>query len=186
MAKGLKFLQSERIYLRPLIESDCEGPYLGWFNDEEICRGNSHHVFPYTVESARSYVRFANETKDNLILAIVLQESERHIGNVALQNVHRVNRSAEFSIVIGERDAWGKGFGQEAARLICAHGFSAMNLNRIACGTFAGNEAMQKLAGYLGMKEEGRRRQAAYKDGEFEDIIEYGVLRSEFEAQFAR
>lgn len=186
MAKESKFLQAERVYLRPLVESDCEGPYVDWFNDEEVCRGNSHHVFPYTVESAKNYVRFAHETKENLILAIALQEDDRHIGNIALQNIHPINRSAEFSIVIGERDAWGQGFGQSAAQLVCAHGFSAMNLNRIGCGTFAGNEAMQRLALFLGMTEEGRRRQAAYKDGRFVDVIEYGVLRNEFQARFSK
>ena len=186
MSERLKFLQTERVYLRPLVEADCEGGYVGWFNDEEVCRGNSHHVFAYSVQSALEYVRFANQTKDNLILAIVLQDGDKHIGNVALQNIHPVYRSAEFTIVIGDKAAWGKGYGHDAARLICQHGFETMNLKRIACGTFADNVAMQKLAAYLGMKEEGRRRQAAFKNGRYIDVIEYGVLREEFESHFAQ
>ena len=170
--------------MRPLQESDSRGEYVGWLNDADVCQGNSHHVFPYTSEAARTYIGFANETKDNLILAIALQEDDRHIGNIALQQIHRVNRSAEFSVIIGDKTVWGKGFGQDAARLICAHGFSALNLHRIYCGTFAENGGMQKLAAYLGMTEEGRRREAVFKDGKYVDIIEYGVLRKEFEEKF--
>lgn len=68
--------------------------------------------------------------------------------------------------------------------LICDHGFLAPNLNRFACGTFENNIAMQKLAEYLGMVRESVRRKAVYKSGRYLDIIEYGVLRSEYVARF--
>ena len=46
------FLSGERIRLRPLTAADVDGPYLSWFNDPEVSRLNSHHVFPYTREQA--------------------------------------------------------------------------------------------------------------------------------------
>jgi [ribosomal protein S5]-alanine N-acetyltransferase len=177
----MAFLAGPRLYLRALREADADGPYPGWFNDAEVCRGNSHHVFPYTREAALAYIRHAGQTRESLILAVVLREGHRHIGNIALQDIHPVNRSAELSILIGERDVWGAGFAHEAAVLIVAHGFSALNLERIGCGTFSGNAAMQKLAQRLGMKEEGRRRRAAFKDGRYVDVVEFGLLRGEFE-----
>lgn len=180
MSLAPSFLSGERLYLRALVETDASGPYVDWFNDEEVCRGNSHHVFPYTLEAARAYIRHTSETHDALILAIVLRDGDRHIGNVALQQIQSVNRSAEFSIVIGDRAVWGKGHGKEAGRLICEHGFAALNLNRITCGTFDDNIAMKRLAAYLGMREEGRRRQAAYKLGRYVDVVEYGVLKHEY------
>ena len=68
--------------------------------------------------------------------------------------------------------------------MICDHGFFTMNLNRISCGTFDNNLSMKKIAHYLGMAEEGCRRKAAYKNGKFIDIIEYGVLRDEYESKW--
>jgi [ribosomal protein S5]-alanine N-acetyltransferase len=177
---GTPFLNGERLYLRALQDSDADGPYATWFNDEEVCRGNSHHVFPYTRESALSYIHYAQQAKDELILAIVLREGSSHIGNIALQHIHPVYRSAELSIVIGNKEAWGKGYSREASRLLCTHGFLSLNLNRIACATFDNNEAMKRLALSLGMKEEGRRRSAAYKSGQYLDIIEFGILRTEY------
>src|SRR6185503_19056119 len=112
------FLSGPRIYLRALHESDADGPYPGWFNDAEVCRGNSHHVFPYTREGALAYIRNAGQTRDALILAVVLREGGRHIGNIALQDIHPLYRSADLSIVIGERDVWGEGYAYEAAALL--------------------------------------------------------------------
>lgn len=180
------FLRGNTIYMRPLLPQDAEGPYKNWFNDAEVCSGNAHHVFPYTPQAALEYIQFAHQTREHLILAIVTWKEHRHVGNIALQHIHPIYRSAEFTIVIGEKSVWGQGIGKEAGKLLCDHGFKALNLHRIYCGTFENNIAMQRLAHYLGMKQEGIRRQAAYKDGRYLDIIEYGVLRDEYEEHWKR
>ncbi len=41
---------------------------------------------------------------------------------------------------------------------------------------------MRRVAERLGMREEGVRRQAAFKDGAYVDVVEYGVLRAEYES----
>jgi [ribosomal protein S5]-alanine N-acetyltransferase len=178
--RGIPFLEGERVYLRGLVESDADGPYPTWFNDAEVCRGNSHHVYPYSPQDAVSYIARVAGARDSLVLAVVMREGDQHIGNIALQQIHPVYRSAELTIVIGDRQAWGKGYAGEAARLICGHGFMAMNLARIGCGTFEDNTGMQRLAERLGMRQEGRRRRAAFKQGRFVDVIEYGVLQDEW------
>ena len=174
------FLSGERLLLRPLVEADADGPYVAWFNDAEVCRGNSHHVFPYTREQALGYIRQSAQSREMLVLAMVLKGDQRHIGNITLQGIHSLNRSAEFAIVIGDKTTWGKGYGYEAAALLFEHAFQTLNLRRIACGTFRDNEGMIKLAAALGMKQEGVRRQAVFKEGQYQDVIEYGLLREEF------
>jgi RimJ/RimL family protein N-acetyltransferase len=181
MTSPLAFLMGEDLYLRPLLEEDCNGPYLTWFNDEEVCRGNSHHVFPCTRQELLDYVNKSHTRRDELILAIILKNGDRHIGNIALQTIDPVYRSADLTILIGDKSTWGRGFGTEAAKLLCDHGFNALNLHRIACGTFDTNIAMKKLALDLGMKQEGKRRDAVYKDDRYIDMIEFGVLRREYE-----
>ena len=176
------FLRGERIDLRPLVEADADGPYVSWFNDADTCRGNSHHVRPYSAADARAYIARVAAAPDQLVLAIVRREDGRHIGNIALQAINPVYRTAELSFMVGERDAWGQGYASEAARLLCDHGFRALNLHRVACGTFAGNGGMRRVAERLGMREEGVRRQAAFKDGAYVDVVEYGVLRAEYES----
>jgi len=175
----IKFLESERLYLRPLIEDDANGEYLAWLNDSEICFGNSHQIFPYLKSDASKYIQASNHFERDLILAIVLQENNKHIGNVALQRINWIYRKAEFAILIGDKNLWGKGIGLEAGKLIVNHGFTNLNLHRIECATFSNNIGMQNLALALGMKQEGVRREAAYKQGQLLDIFEYGLLRQE-------
>jgi ribosomal-protein-alanine N-acetyltransferase len=173
------FLRGKRLVLRPLRPSDADGPYAGWFNDPEVCRYNSHGVRPYLREQALAYIEQARQSRD-LILAIEDNARAVHVGNIALQDVHAINRSAEFAIVLGDPEVRGKGFGAEAGLLVVAHGFEALGLHRIGCGTSEDNEGMRKLATALGMREEGRRRAAMWKRGRFVDVIEYGVLADEF------
>ncbi|MDP3396773.1 MAG: GNAT family protein [Methanoregula sp.] len=180
MALRPVFLKGDSIVLRPLHPDDTTGPYLNWFNDEEVCRGNSHHVFPFTEAVASEYISYSHRSKDDLILAIDKKTNNQHIGNIALQRIHPVYRSAELSIIIGEKSAWGKGYGLEAVRLMCDHAFRTLNLHRVACGTFGSNEGMIHLALSIGMKEEGRRKEAVFKDGQYIDVIEFGILRDEY------
>lgn len=177
------FLSGENLYLRPLSDADAQGAYTSWLNDAEVCSGNSHHVYPYTENEALSYIQACRQNKNALTLAMVLKEGDTHIGNIALQSIQWVHRTAEFAILLGDRRHWGKGYGREAGALLVAHGFSALGLNRIACGTFAGNSGMRQLALSLGMKEEGVRRQAAFKDGKHVDVVEFGILREEWDAR---
>lgn len=174
------FLLGDRVYLRGLNENDLKGNYVEWFNDAEVCQHNSHHIFPYTRANAEEYFNNIQNSKDTLVLAVILKENDLHIGNVSLQRIDYLSNSAEFAILIGEKDQWGKGYSKEAAMILLLHGFNSLNLNRIYCATTKDNVAMQKLAEYLGMKMEGLRRQAVWKNGKYRDVLEYGVLKNEF------
>lgn len=174
------FLRGQRIHLRALEEKDLTDNYLQWLNDEEVCRFNSHAVYPNSELRMRTYFNSLQSQDRTIVLAIIHTDTGKHIGNVSLQNINWISRNAEFAILLGDRQFWGGGYGEEAAQLIVAYGFQRLNLHRIYCGTLEGNQGMIKLAGKLHMTEEGRRRQASFKSGRYVDIIEYGVLHHEF------
>lgn len=174
------FLQGGSIYLRALERADLDGDYFQWLNDEEVCRFNSHAVFPNSEKGMADYFAFAQSARDAVVLAIVRREDDRHIGNVSLLDIDWIARSANFAILIGDRGCWGGGVGHEAGALVVGYGFERLNLNRIYCGTSAENKGMQRLAEKLRMKPEGLRRQAMFKSGRYVDVIEYGVLRDEY------
>lgn len=174
------FLIGETIYLRSLDYEDLEGDYISWLNDQEVCEFNSHHIFPYTKEKAKSFLNVILNSKTEIVLAIVDKKNDLHVGNISLQKIDFFHQNAEIAFLLGNKDFWGKGVGFEAANLLLRHGFYALGLNRIYCGTYSTNIRMRKLAVKLGMKEEGCRRKAAYKNGQFIDIIEFGILKEEY------
>ena len=174
------FIVGEKIYLRNLNPEDAESDYFQWFNDPEVCKYNSHYKFPYTKIKALDYIQHAIESRNDLILAIVHKKNDCHIGNISLQQIDYINRNAEFAIIIGDKNHWKKGLAYEAAILLIGHGFKELNLHRIYCGTSEKNIGMRKLAEKIGMKKEGRRREAILYGGSLVDVIEYGILQNEF------
>jgi ribosomal-protein-alanine N-acetyltransferase len=178
------FLTGNTVYLRSLRDEDAFGDYVGWLNNPEVCKYNSHHVFPYNKKKALAFIESTHTETDRIVLAVCIKENDQHIGNISLQKIDLISRNAEFAILLGNMRYWGKGVGTEASMLLLEHGFRELNFHRIGCGTSSDNIGMQKLAMSLGMKEEGRRRESLFKHGVYVDMIDYGILEKEFFDRF--
>lgn len=176
------FIEGDKVCLRPMHPSDAVKSYPDWLNDEEVCKYNSHHVFPYTEQEALNHIREWSGSKRAIVLAIIanVEDQYRHIGNIALQRINYINRSAELSIIIGVKDAWGKGYGTEAVALMLRHAFYALNMHSVYLGHAAGNVGMARIAAKLGMMNFGIARSVVFKDGEYIDVYLYDILKSEF------
>jgi [ribosomal protein S5]-alanine N-acetyltransferase len=173
------FLDGETIYLRPLNDIDLKGNYQVWLNDKAIVEYNSHGRFPMTIDKLNDFVKSLSGSNTTLVLAIIDKASDQHIGNISLQGINWIDRSAEIAFLLGEKNFWGKGVMYEAGKLLIKHGFYTLNLHRIHCGTSSENTGMHKLAQKLGMQKEGVRRQAIFKNNCYFDIIEFGLLKEE-------
>lgn len=158
-----------------------DGPYLGWFQDQQVCRFNSHGKFPLSRASAERFVESANSV--TTVTWAIEHDRHGHVGNVGLTDLSFVNRSAKFGILIGNSEHLGTGVGYRAAQALITHGFMKLNLERISCGTAASNSPMIALALKLGMVEEGRRRSALYLEGARVDVVEFGLLRADSQMQ---
>lgn len=174
------FLEGHNIGLRALLDSDVDGEYPNWFNDQEVCRYNSHHRYVMTRNDVIEFVKNCN-SRDIIVLAVELKETKVHIGNISLQNIDYIDRTAEIAFLMGEREYWNKGYATEAAVLLINHAFDQLGLQRIYFGTSEKNVGMQKIGEKLNFVREGIRRRAIYKNGAFCDIYEYGLLREEWE-----
>src|SRR5690606_306951 len=68
--------------------------------------------------------------------------------------------TAEYGIVIGEKDAWGKGYGTEATRLMLAYGFDVLGLQNIMLRVYANNPAGVRAYERAGFRKVGVLRNA--------------------------
>ncbi len=76
----------------------------------------------------------------------------------------------------------GHGYGTEAQRLLIGHLFDLdRELNRIQSDTAIDNLAERRSLDKIGMIEEGRIREAEFRDGQYYDHVVYGILRSEWQ-----
>ena len=68
-------------------------------------------------------------------------------------------------------------------RLLLQHGFHTLNLNRIALDVYDTNLRAVRSYEKAGFVQEGRKRQAIFKDGKYIDILQMSVLREEWEGR---
>lgn len=174
------FLVSDRIYLRRLEMEDIEGNYFQWLNDQDVTKWMRHGIFPNSYESMKAFYEHQAVSKTDVVLAIVLKEQDRHIGNISLNSINHVFRSAEIGIIIGETDCWGKGYATEAIALLSQHCFKRLNLNRLAAGAVDKNTGCIRAFEKAGFSREGMARQAYFCEGRYHDCINLSLLYSEW------
>ncbi len=167
------------IRLRELERGDL--PALNrWRNDPELLDllGNNFLFIAGAVDE-RWYESYLASREHNVRLAITLEPGGQYVGNVNLTAIHPVNRSAELSILIGDKTAWGKGVGGEATRLMLAHAFSDRNLHRVYLSVLSSNERARRLYERVGFRAEGTQREAVFKNGAYHDLVTMAVLGHE-------
>ena len=176
---NIVFLEDDRIFLRALEKEDIyNSNYLKWLNDMVVNQFNTHHRFPVLRNNLLNYIEEKNNSKSNLFLGVFEKSTSCHIGNIILQNINWIDRNAEIAFILGEKEYWGTGIMYNAGSLLLKHAFKALNLHRIYLGTSSSNLGMQRLALKLGFSLEGRRIDGIYNNGEYHDILDYGLINN--------
>ena len=189
------YLVGDKIYLRALERHDLRGNMLQWANDPEITHYMYMGTFPNTIEALEHEYELLMGTKTAGLLqlpshpsdvpfAIVAKESNSHIGNVGFFGISWINRIAELRAVIGEKEYWGGGYIYEAYRLAITYAFDRLNLRRLVAGIRADHVSSAIALKKVGFVQEGRQREHFLRNERTYDILQFGVLRSEFFALF--
>ncbi len=105
------------------------------------------------------------------------------LGITGLWDINWHNRTAMVGIKLGGvTSARGRGLGAETMRITMDFAFNDVGLNRLYAGILEGNAAsLGAFVGNSGWIEEGRLRSHIWKNGDFVDLIQVGILRSEYE-----
>lgn len=114
-------------------------------------------------------------------MIIQTTKEKKVIGIIELDGFDWAARSAWVGIGIGEADYRGKGYGTEAMQLILEYAFQGLNLNRVNLNVFAFNTRAIRSYEKCGFRYEGTQREVIYKEDQRWDVIDMGILRSEWE-----
>lgn len=159
---------------------------LRWINSPELRDLLGSGEMPVTRADEEQY--FSNLATGNphkLHLAIETKDGQ-HIGTISALTVRYAERFCwRMGAMIGEPEYWGKGYGREAEALVRDYIFGTLGARRLEAEIFAFNERSLRCALAVGLREEGRRRDAIHRRGQWHDIIMLGLLRSEWEALVA-
>jgi RimJ/RimL family protein N-acetyltransferase len=175
-------LKGKSVLLRPVRRSDISY-FLKWFNDPEVIQYLEMYL-PMTEMSEEKFIEELGTTRAKSVVLFVIEVIEgvstKPIGNCSLNEVDSKEHKAIFGMVIGEKDYWSKGYGTEATRLLIDYGFQQLNLHRISSAAFAFNGRSIGLHKKVGFREEGRLREAFFKNGQYHDLMLFGILREEW------
>ncbi len=137
-------LYTERLILRPWLESDAEqlyqyakspevGPIAGWPPHKSV--DDSLQIIKDVLSADNTY-------------AVCLREDNKAIGSVGLMigkasNIGIADNEAEIGYWIGV-PFWGHGLIPEACEELIRYGFEELKLERIWCGYFDGNQKSKR------------------------------------------
>ena len=85
----------------------------------------------------------------------------------------------EIGFGIPKASARGKGYAREAVNLLVEYLFAGYPVEHIIAFTDRENAPAQRLMQRLGFQQEGALRRSTFRDGQWRDILIYGILRTE-------
>ncbi|NLX15029.1 MAG: GNAT family N-acetyltransferase [Phycisphaerales bacterium] len=170
----------ERIYFRP-IELEDETILRRWINDPSVWRTLCIRP-PVNAVRQQEWIETLSKDPTQTVFGIVAREDRRLIGTVGLTNIRAAERSADLGISVGEVAWWERGYGREAVRLMVRYGFEELNLNRIGLQVYSDNWRAIRCYQKAGFVHEGCLSQAAYRNGRYQDVYLFAMLRDQWES----
>ncbi|MGO8877058.1 MAG: GNAT family N-acetyltransferase [Acidimicrobiales bacterium] len=175
-------LRGRKIGLRARIESDAAVLHAELYEDVLTrSRSDDRAWRPISPDSPEAPYRLAEPSDRLAVFSVVeLVDGEPLAGEAVLWGIDPHNRSAHVGMSL--RPAFrGRGLGGDVLRTMCEYAFVVRGLHRVGVETLSDNGAMIAVAGGLGFVREGALRQAAWVNGEFLDVVAFGMLVEEWE-----
>ena len=167
----------DRIKLTGPAEGDAAA-FEQWGRDSEFMRlidtGIAHPSYARLLQDETSPADFE--------FRIRLLDSNKLIGFVGVHDIQWNNQTGVLGIGIGSPEHRSHGYGSEALNLMLQFAFEELNLHRVTLYSISYNERALKTYEKAGFTEEGRLRQAIYRDGVRYDQVYMGILRHEWES----
>ena len=174
------FIVSTKMSYYPVEEDDFTERLFKWRNDPTVTYFLFQGILPSSRELLGEEYARTVRSKNDIALALVDNQTGARIGIAGYYDIDWIARHGELRAVIGEKEFWGKGYGNEMMEVMYAFGFSRLNLSKVRSGVNAANTAAVKYHERLQCTREGLFRKHQYRHGTYYDAVMYGVFREEF------
>lgn len=172
-------INTERLLLRPLVQSDAQDIYE-IFSDKQVMK--YYDLLPFeSLERAKQQVELFTqgfEQKKMLRWGIEYKDNSKLIGTCGFFAFNEDARKAELGYELNSIYQ-GRGLMSEALGAILRYIFAETDINRVEAYVEPLNIASRKTLEKLGFTKEGTLRQYERCRGEIIDICVYGCLRSD-------
>ena len=174
----LSVLEGRKVRLRQFGVVDISDSYLDWLNDPEVVRYSNQRLRKHDKASSEQYLASFADT-NNLFVAIEDKVSSQLLGTMTAY-VSSHHGTVDVGLMVGERSAWGCGFGQDAWNTLCNWLLGAeVGLRKLTAGAARPNVAMVRIMERSGMQLEAVRRAQEIIEGEPVDLVYYARFASD-------
>lgn len=173
-------VNSKKIHLRLFKKSDIVFK-VKWINDPEI-NEYLHYDLPLCPDRTANWFQsiMGNSSREDYVYELFDNNTAIPLGLIGLIGIDKKNKKAEFYIINGEKDFWGKGLASEATNVFLNHVFLKHDLNKVYLYTEVNNIGAQKLFEKIGFKKEGLLKEDLIHMGNKLDRYYYGIYREGF------
>jgi ribosomal-protein-alanine N-acetyltransferase len=179
----LPVLRTTRLYLRRITESDADGLFE-IFSDDEVTRYYAFDTFTHIDQARELVVRGAElyQRQEAMRWGLCLADADRIIGTCGYTRWSREHHFAILGYDMG-RPYWGRGLMSEAVGAVLRLGFEQMRLNRVEATVLVDNSASIAVLARAGFQREGRLTERIWHRGAYHDVYLYGLTRSRWLAR---
>ena len=178
---ALPELSTERLLLRPYRDEDaCDvNEYTSTEEVSRYLRWTPH----LNLRETKGYIEFMRKRYQKGLhadWAIVLKSTGKVIGNCGFTSVDVTNECCELGYVLSPA-YWGKGYMDEAFSAVLSVAFRTLESNRVVLRILEGNEPSCRFALRHGFRLEGREVDSLMVKGSYRTVLQYAMLKSEYE-----
>jgi RimJ/RimL family protein N-acetyltransferase len=154
---GPDLLTGPHLRLRPKRLTDAPNDYA-WRHDPELSRLDAASPLECTFgEFVVYYGEALYDSDDPWRFAVETLGEDKHIGNIALYNLDRRRKEAEFGIMIGDPAYQDRGYGREATALMLGLAFRNGEFDRVYLKTLEWNGRASRSFAAAGFVPCGKR-----------------------------
>ena len=172
-------MESKNLIIRETVFDDCK-----YFAEWEVLPEVTEF---FTIDEGRDYEQVVTEfvrynlDPTKMQFTITLKPEDKPIGKVYLSRINRAEDSMDITrIYIADQELRGKGYGEEALRLILEFAFINLHMERVTIDHFEKNRTAAALYDKIGFMNEGLMRNAGKKNGKYINLQLKSMLRAEY------
>lgn len=110
----------------------------------------------------------------------IINLDSEDVGLVSITKIDLTNKRCVWAYYLGSPSVRGKGIGKNIELNILDYVFNTLKLNKLCCEVYVANDIVIKIHEKYGSIVEGTRRQQVFKNDQFHDIVEMGILREDW------
>lgn len=168
-------IQGARIYLRPITVEDTE-VVLKWRNSENVV---NNFIYRKLISRQEHLNWLENKVNTGKVQQFIICENtnDMPLGSIYLQDFQKDIRCVEEGIFLGEKEAFGRGIGVEATKLLISYVFDTLQYETLTARVLGYNSASRHMFEKCGFQVSSLEKDKYEFDGKKADLVFYELKK---------